>query len=122
MVTTAYTNTVVTIAPTAKEKNHFQQTIRTRAKMTKLTKWEVNVEYGPTAADVHYVTVDAENMTDALAKGMKWAVDNKILSPLVCNASELTGDDDLADDDYTDLIEWTEEEEEEFVRMLKGDI
>ena len=78
-------------------------------------KYEVGIEYGPTAADVHYITVDAESSEDALAKGKKWAEDNKIRGAMVCNASELA---DQPDSDFTDIIEWTPEEEEEFMHIV----
>lgn len=80
--------------------------------MTK-SKYEVGIEYGPTAADVHYVTVEADSVQDALVQGMKWAEDNRISHAMVCNATEL-----IEDDDFTEIIEWTPEEEEEFIRIF----
>jgi hypothetical protein len=80
--------------------------------MTK--KYEVCIEYGPTAADVHYVTVDADSIEDALAQGTVWAEDNRIRNAMVSNATELSD----TTDDFTDIIEWTPEEEEEFVRLF----
>ena len=77
-----------------------------------MKKYEVDIEYGPTAADVHYVTVEADSVEDALVQGKKWADDNGMKSVLVCNASE------LLDEDFTDVIEWTKEEEEEFLSIL----
>jgi hypothetical protein len=93
--------------------------------MTKLVNWEVSIEYGPTAADVHYVNVNATSYEDALIKGKQWADANGMRNALVCNATELPeGSAFLEDDDFTDIIEWTEEEEEEFIRLLdkNGDI
>jgi hypothetical protein len=90
--------------------------------MTKSTSWEVSIEYGPTAADVHYVTVDAESMEDALKKAGQWAADNGMRNVMVCNATDM-GDMSDVEDDFTDVIEWTTEEEEEFIRIIdsKGD-
>ena len=76
-------------------------------------KYEVGIEYGPTAADVHYITVEAESDKDALVKGEQWAEDNKIKGAMVSNATEL-----IEDDDFTEIIEWTPEEEEEFIRIF----
>lgn len=91
--------------------------------MTKLVNWEVSIEYGPTAADVHYVNVEATSLEDALIKGKLWADTNGMRDVLVCNASELPeGSVVLDDNDFTDIIEWTEEEEEEFIRIIgQGD-
>lgn len=82
--------------------------------MTK-TKYEVCIEYGPTAADVHYVTVEADSVEDALVQGQKWADANGMRNVMICNASELPID---LDDDFTEVIEWTPEEEEEFIRLF----
>ena len=81
-----------------------------------MKKYEVGIEYGPTAADVHYVTVNADSIEDALNQGKKWAEDNKIRGALVCNADEVT-----EDSDYTDIIEWTPEEEEAFLSILEDE-
>ena len=78
-----------------------------------MMKFEVGIEYGPTAADVHYIQVYADTIEEALTQGKKWATDNK-MSALVCNATEI---DDL-DDDFTEIIEWTPEEEEAFLSIL----
>jgi hypothetical protein len=85
--------------------------------MTKSTNWEVSIEYGPTAADVHYVILAAESKEDALNKGVQWAATNGMRNVMVCNATDL-GLETLADDDFTEIIEWTPEEEEEFVRII----
>ena len=77
-------------------------------------KFEVGIEYGPTAADVHYIQVYADTVDEALAQGKKWAIDNR-MAALVCNATELS---DQPDSDFTDIIEWTPEEEEAFLHIL----
>lgn len=79
-----------------------------------MRKYEVSIEYGPTAADVHYVTVDADSQQQALIKGQEWADQNGMRSVLVCNATEM----DEEDNDFTDIIEWTPEEEEAFLNIL----
>jgi len=79
-----------------------------------MAKYEVGIEYGPTAADIHYITVEADSNEDALAKGEQWAVDNKVRGAMVCNAAELT------EDDFTDILEWTQEEEEAFLQILEN--
>ena len=81
-------------------------------------KFEVGIEYGPTAADVHYIYVYADTTEEALSQGKKWAADNK-MAALVCNATEV---DDS--DDFTEVIEWTIEEEEAFLHIVadSGDI
>ena len=76
-------------------------------------KFEVGIEYGPTSADVHYIYVYADTTEEALSQGKKWADDNK-MAALVCNATEV----DDSDDDFTEIIEWTPEEEEEFLHMV----
>ena len=76
-------------------------------------KYEVGIEYGPTAADVHYIQVYADTVEEALSQGKKWAEDNKIRGAMVCNAAE------VAEDDFTDIIEWTPEEEEAFLSILE---
>jgi hypothetical protein len=77
-------------------------------------KYEVCIEYGPTAADVHYITVDADSVEDALDQGKKWAEDNRIRNAMVSNAIEFPTDID----DFSDIIEWTPEEEEAFLHIL----
>ena len=78
-----------------------------------MMKFEVGIEYGPTAADVHYINVYADTVDEALDQGRKWAADNK-MAALVCNATEV----DDSDDDFTEIIEWTPEEEEAFLHVL----
>jgi hypothetical protein len=88
--------------------------------MVKLVKWEVGIEYGPTSADVHYETVEATSLNDALNKGKLWAYANGMRDVIVCNASELH-DDSLSDnDDFIGDVNWTEEEEEEFTRITNN--
>jgi hypothetical protein len=78
-----------------------------------MMKFEVAVEYGPTAADVHYIQVYADTTDEAIYQGKQWAAKNK-LAALVCNATEMND----SEDDFTEIIEWTPEEEEEFVRLF----
>lgn len=81
----------------------------------KNTDWEVLIEYGPTAADTHFITVSAGSEEDALDKGQRWA-DANMRNAYATSASEIFPDD--ANDPYNDDIEWTVGEEEEFLRML----
>lgn len=79
----------------------------------KMAKYEVGIEYGPTAADVHYITVDADSVVSAIAMGSSWAIKNKV-SATIHAPLELT-----EDDNFTDVLEWTEGEEEAFLRILE---
>jgi len=78
--------------------------------MTNLTKWNVSIEYGPTAADVHDIVVEASSVEDARKKAKKWAKDNNIKSPMIGEPSE---------DNYDDILDWTEDEEEAFLHIIE---
>jgi hypothetical protein len=78
-----------------------------------MTKYEVGIEYGPTAADVHYIIVEAESTEDALLQGRQWANHNRMITAMIVTVNEL-----VSDDDYTDILEWTPEEEEAFLHIL----
>ncbi len=78
-----------------------------------MAKYEVGIEYGPTAADIHYITVEADSIVSAIAMGSSWAIKNKV-SATIHAPLELT-----EDDDFTDILEWTPEEEEAFLRILE---
>lgn len=79
--------------------------------MSNLTKWNVSIEYGPTAADVWDFACSATSAKDALAKAKEWAKEKNISSPMFSEPYE---------DTYEDVLEWTPEEEEEFVHMVSG--
>lgn len=77
-----------------------------------MKKFEVGIEYGPTAADVHYITVEADDNEGAMLKAAEWAKANKI-NGTVNYPLELA-----EDDDFTEIVEWSHEEEEEFLHVL----
>jgi hypothetical protein len=78
--------------------------------MTILSKWNVSIEYGPTAADIHDITVEASDIFEARTKAEKWAKDNNVENPMISEPYQ---------DDYDEFLEWTEEEEGEFTHMLE---
>lgn len=90
--------------------------------MKSLTSWEIIIEYGPTAADVYKFNVSARNSTEALTLAEKWADENKIHNPMFSRPRKVTEvpPESIVDDDYSDVIEWTPEEEEFFVNMISG--
>ena len=81
--------------------------------MTNLTKWNVSIEYGPTAADVHDIVVEASSIEIARKKAAKWAKDNNVRSPMISEPYEDTHEE--SSDEYLD---WTPEEEEEFMHIM----
>jgi hypothetical protein len=80
-----------------------------KQKIANLSKWNISIEYGPVAADVHHIVVDAANSEEALIKAEKWAKDNNVKSPMFSEPYE---------DSYDDFLEWTPEEEEEFLLIV----
>jgi len=78
--------------------------------MTNLTKWNVSIEYGPTAADVHDIVVEASSIEIARKKAAKWAKDNNVRSPMISEPYE---------DNYDDILDWTEDEEEAFLHIIE---
>lgn len=86
------------------------------------TDWEVIIEYGPTAADSHKITVTAKNSVEALALAEEWAESNNVPNPMFSRPRQIleVPKESIIDDDYTDVIEWTPEEEEAFVSMLSN--
>lgn len=85
------------------EKEYMKQ------KIANLSKWTIDIEYGPVASDVHYVVVDAASSEEALIKAEKWAKDNNVRGPMFSEPYE---------DSYDDFLEWTPEEEDEFLHMV----
>lgn len=79
--------------------------------MTNVSKWNITIEYGPTAADSYDFVVGASSAKDALAKAKQWAEEKNIRNPMFSEPYE---------DTYEDVLEWTPEEEEEFVHMISG--
>lgn len=80
---------------------------------SKMPTWKVNIEYGPTAHDVHKITVEAETQEEAREKAEQWAIDNRVRAPMISNP--------VMEDDFTDYLEWTEEEEEAFLHIVEKD-
>ena len=80
--------------------------------MADLFKWNVSVEYGPTSADVHHITVDSATSSGALDKANQWAKDNNIMHPMFSEPYK------EPEDDYDDYLEWTPEEEEKFIHIM----
>jgi len=91
--------------------------------MPKLSKWKVSIESGPVAADIHYIIVEAVSANKAREMAMTWANTNNIHHPMIGQLAEIDASSviPILDDDYTDIIEWTVEEEEEFLRLF-GDL
>ena len=84
-----------------------------------MSKWKAIIEYGPIAADSHIMVVDAASVDEAEQKAIQWAQDNYKYYPMITITSiELPEDDIPMDDDFTSEIEWTSEEEEEFLMIL----
>lgn len=77
--------------------------------MTNLSKWNISIEYGPTSADLHEIVVDALSAKDAMTKAEQWAKDNNVQNPLFSEPYE---------DTYDDFLDWTPEEEEEFLYIV----
>ncbi len=78
--------------------------------MTNLSKWNINIEYGPLEEDFHEITVDAISAKDAKSKAEQWCIDNNIQNPEICDPYQ---------DNYDELLDWTEAEEEEFIGMFE---
>ena len=77
--------------------------------MSNLSKWNISIEYGPTAADTHDIVIEATSAKDAMAKAEQWAKDNNVMNPMFSEPYE---------DTYEDILDWTPEEEEEFVHRV----
>lgn len=77
--------------------------------MANLSRWNITIEYGPTSSDSYDFAVAASSAKDALAKAKQWAKDHNISSPMFSEPYE---------DTYDEILEWTPEEEEEFVNMV----
>jgi hypothetical protein len=77
--------------------------------MANLSKWNITIENGPTGSDSYDFTVSASSAKDALTKAEQWAKDNNVLNPMFGEPYE---------DTYEDLLEWTAEDEEEFIHIV----
>jgi hypothetical protein len=65
------------------------------------------------------MVVDAASVDEAEQKAIQWAQDNYKYYPMITITSiELPEDDIPMDGDFTSEIEWTSEEEEEFLMIL----
>ena len=83
--------------------------------MTNLSKWNVSVEYGPVAADVHHIVVEASSIEGARKKAAQWAKDNNIRSPMISEPYE-----DTHEESYDEILDWTPEEEDELLHMTEN--
>lgn len=88
--------------------------------MKALTNWEIVIDYGPTAADSQKINVMAGNSADALDHAEAWAKQHNLSNPMFSRPRKVleVPAESIVDDDYSDVIEWTPEEEEAFVNML----
>jgi hypothetical protein len=84
--------------------------------MTNLSKWNVSVEYGPVAADVHHIVVEASSIEGARKKAAQWAKDNNIRSPMISEPYE-----DTHEESYDEILDWTSDEEEAFMHIVDVD-
>lgn len=85
-----------------------------------MNKWKLLIEYGPVAADCHVMVVSASSFDDAMQQAVQWAQDNFKYYPMI-TIDELPEDDGIPmDDDFTSEIEWTLEEEEEFLTIVES--
>ena len=75
--------------------------------MSNLSKWNISVECDST--DVRDITVDAVSSKDALIKAEKWAKENNVENAVFSEPCE---------DLYDEFLEWTPEEEDEFLHMV----
>lgn len=90
--------------------------------MKKDTKWSVIIEDGPTAAHCHKIIVEASSSIEAYEKAEEWSNKMNIKNPMYSRpVLAKPSDVPILDDDYTDIIEWTPEEEEEFLRIADKD-
>lgn len=103
--------------------------------MTNLTKWGVSIEYGPTAADMHNITVLAYDVVDARTKAVKWAADNNIVNPLIGEpyaddydefldwagdlVDESTRIDEPRKSDYDEFLDWGADIDSEFTHIVE---
>ena len=116
-VTTVFTHTAVTIVQLAGTMHHSQLMTHMR---TTMSNWKLLIEYGPVAADCHIMVVSATSVDDAMQKAVQWAQDNFKYYPMI-TIDELPEDDETPmDDDFTSEIEWTLEEEEEFLTIVEN--
>lgn len=91
--------------------------------MKKLNNWEVVIEYGP--VHNHVILVKNSTKEDALQQAKDWVQGNNIQNPIYSVRKQIISipEDSILDDDYSDIIEWTPEEEEEFLRIAdRGNI
>lgn len=87
--------------------------------MTKIYKWEIIVEDGPTAADCYPIVVEAPTALVAYDHAEEWAKNNNMRKPMFSRPKKVPEINEvpIIEDDYTDIVEWTPEEEEEFLRI-----
>ncbi len=88
--------------------------------MPKMVKWVVDFETGPTAADCRSTTVMATTKESATKKAEIWVKKASFKHPVFSEpyAAEVSPEVPNLEDDYTDILGWTLEEEEEFLKIL----
>jgi len=84
--------------------------------MTNLSKWNVSIEYGPTAADIHHIVVEASSTENARKKAIQWAKDNSVQNPMISEPYE-----DTHEESYDDFLDWTPDEEDAFLHIIDID-
>lgn len=90
--------------------------------MSKMLTWQIRIEYGPTAADVCRTTVLATTSSSALKEAENWAKKQGIRSPMftIDGHADLPDDVPNVDDEISNALEWTPEEEEAFLDILNN--
>lgn len=83
--------------------------------MSKLTKWEITIEYGPTTSDRHFIVANTMTSDEVILLAEKWCKDNSVDLFILYGPYPILDDPD----DYKNFLEWTIDEEEEFIRMLE---
>lgn len=90
--------------------------------MSKILTWQIRIEYGPTAADVCRTTVLATTSSSALKEAEIWAKKQGIRTPMftIDGHADLPEDVPNVDNEISDALEWTIEEEEAFLDILNN--
>lgn len=75
--------------------------------MTSLSKWTINIEFGPEVNDVQEIVVRAASSKDARTKAEKWAKENNIKEPKFGIPYQEHFDDESEwETDDTDIFLW----------------
>jgi len=96
--------------------SYFSTVIKNQYEFVKLElpqpilKWEALIEYGPCGSDYHRIEVDAMTYNGAYKKAQEWSSLNSIPHPMIT----VTEDSPMINE-----IEWTPEEEEEFMLLVE---